>query len=124
MKNGHLVVAGLFSLFAFFQLNDPDPWRWMALYILVAAVALLAFSGFAYRWLAIVGLLLALVWGTSLLPAFHYWIDMGMPSLVGQMKADAPLVEEIREFFGLVLCVLVLSAYLAPSWLKPKVNAR
>lgn len=124
MKNGHLVVAGLFMLFAFFQLNDPDPWAWIALYLLVAAVALLAFLERAHGWLAIVGLLLALVWGTSLLQALHTWIDMGVPSLVGQMKADAPLVEEVREFFGLVLCVLVISAYLAQSWFKSKADSK
>lgn len=118
MKHGHLVVAGLFLLFAFFQLNDPDPWGWITLYLLVAAVALLAFWGRIYRWIIVVGLLLAVVWGTTLLPAIHAWVDMGMPSLVGQMRAEVPHIEEVREFWGLIFCVLVLSAYLTISWLK------
>ncbi|MEQ8702590.1 MAG: transmembrane 220 family protein [Phaeodactylibacter sp.] len=112
MKNGHLVVAALFLLFAYFQLNDPDPWGWVALYIGVSAVALLAFFRQPFRWLAIAGLGIIAIWGIQLFPAFLEWITMGTPSIAEEMKTDQPHIELAREFLGLMLCALVLGGYL------------
>ena len=42
MKVINIILTLLFILFAAVQLNDPDPWLWVAIYGLVAGV-----SGFA-----------------------------------------------------------------------------
>lgn len=42
MKVINIILTLLFILFAVVQLNDPDPWLWVAIYGLVAGV-----SGFA-----------------------------------------------------------------------------
>lgn len=112
MKYGHLVVAGLFLLFAFFQLNDPDPWGWVVVYSWVGIVALLTFWRKPQRkWMALLGLIGVIGAGIYLFPGFQQWVSAGAPSLAGEMSADQPEIEYAREFLGLLLCGLVLSAY-------------
>ena len=112
MKYGHLVVAALFLLFAYFQLNDPDPWAWVALYLGVSTVAILAFFRKSFKWLAVGGLAIIAIWGVILFPAFLDWISMGTPSIASEMKTEQPHIELTREFLGLMLCALVLGGYL------------
>jgi len=112
MRYGHLIVAALFLLFAYFQLNDPDPWGWVALYLGVGAVALLAFFRRSFRWIAVAGLVAIAIWGVSLFPSFMDWVTMGTPSIAEEMKAEQPHIELAREFLGLMLCALVLGGYL------------
>jgi hypothetical protein len=112
MKTLNLIIALLFALFAAAQVNDPDPWRWLAIYVLVALVSALAAFGRYYLPLLYLGLLVSLIWMASLLPAFADWLKMGMPSITGSMKAEAAYIELAREFLGLLLCVLALAWHL------------
>ena len=41
------------------------------------------------------------------LPEFLMWVNLGMPDITGEMKATSPYIESAREFFGLVLCIIV-----------------
>lgn len=108
MRTLSLILALLFALFAVAQINDPDPWGWVAIYGLVALVSALAAFGRYYLPLLYLGLLISLIWMASLLPAFADWLKMGSPSIAGSMKAEASYIELAREFLGLLLCVLAL----------------
>jgi hypothetical protein len=107
MKIVNLILALLFILFAAVQYNDPDPWGWAALYLYVALVCGLAAFGRAKSYLAIVGLAICGIWMLTLLPDFIHWIQMGAPTIVATMKAEAPHIELTREFLGLLVCVVV-----------------
>jgi hypothetical protein len=109
MKAFNLILALIFALFAALQFNDPDPWGWVALYGWVAAVSALAAFGRRYPWLVYLGLAACLIWLAVLAPGFIAWIQMGMPSIAGSMKAEAPHIELAREFLGLVLAALAFS---------------
>ena len=106
MRWGHLIVCLLFTLFAGWQYNDPDPYVWIPVYGFVA----LAFGFSAFRrpwpkavlWLGLAPLVLFLA---MYIPDFWNWIQMGGPSIVESMKADKPWVEYTREFLGLALCI-------------------
>ncbi len=108
MKIADVVLCVLFALSAVIQYNDPDPWGWMAVYALAAF-----FTGAAARgrffpkalWVAAAGVL---IWMVTLFPGFLDWIRMGTPSIVGQMKAETPYIEVVREFLGLLLVFLAL----------------
>ena len=53
MKIYAAVLAVLFVLFAWFQLNDPDPVLWVTMYMVLAALAGLKLAGRlrdAWRW--------------------------------------------------------------------------
>jgi hypothetical protein len=118
MKILFATLASLFLLFAVVQYNDPDPWLWIAIYLAVALSSGLTSLGRYNRWLAWGTLAAALVWMGFLLPDFIHWIQMGAPSIVGSMKAEAPHIELTREFLGLSLCVLAQGAQIL--WTRKK----
>ena len=108
MKIINLVLAALFLLFAYFQINDPDPYLWMLLYFYMAAICLFAAYGKTNRYIIWAGILGCSIWFILLLPEFINWINMGMPNIAGQMKAEEPHIEFTREFLGLGICLAVL----------------
>lgn len=111
MKIFHLLLAALFVLFAYWQLNDPDWPQWVAMYGFVAVTALLAAFGHPPRWWPWIGIAAASVWLLTIVPDFIDWIRMGAPTITGQMQAESPHVELTREFLGLVICLLGLGFY-------------
>ncbi len=108
MKILHLVLALLFFLFAVVQYNDPDPLGWMLLYAYVSGVCAFAAFGRRNRLVLLAGIGVTLVWAIFLVPAFIAWLRMGMPTIAGSMKAEAPHIELMREFSGLFLCLVIL----------------
>lgn len=107
MKVLNLFLCVLFILFAAVQYNDPDPWRWIALYLYVAVACGMAAFGKSNKIVLMVGLAISTIWMLTLLPDFIHWIKMGMPTIVAHMKAEAPHIELTREFLGLVVCMVV-----------------
>ena len=108
MKIANFILSALFVLFAYFQLNDPDPVIWTALYLFMAGVCL--FAAFS-RWNKYVlwsGMAVCLLWMGLWSPEFINWINMGMPNIAGQMKAESPYIEYTREFLGIGICLAVL----------------
>lgn len=111
MKYLHLLVAVLFALFAFWQLNDPDWAIWVMMYGSVAAIGLWSFLSRPPAYLVYLVLLVAVVWMLTLIPGMLDWIQEGMPSIAGQMTAATPHIEVTREFFGLLIAGVVLAFY-------------
>lgn len=111
MKIPHLIVAALFALFAYWQLNDPDWPQWVVMYGWVSVTAVVFALGKLPKWLPWIGIAVAGIWLATLLPDFMNWLRMGSPTITGQMKAESPHVELTREFFGLAICLLVLGYY-------------
>jgi hypothetical protein len=57
------------------------------------------------------GAILSLAGALYLLPDFFYWIKLGMPTITGQMKAESPHIELMREFLGFVISGLTYFFY-------------
>ncbi len=119
MKAANLILTALFALFAFFQFNDADPWGWVAMYGFVAAVSAFAAFGRYNLYIIYLGLAAVLIWMATLLPDFINWINMGMPTITGSMKAEQPHIELTREFLGLLTCGLALGWH----WWKGRAKA-
>lgn len=119
MKYVNFLVAALFLTFAVVQLNDPDPLAWVLLYGFVGVVALFAGLGRYNRYVLLAGLAVCAVWLIFLIPEFVNWVQMGMPTITGSMKAEEPHIEYTREFLGLFLCGITLGIYL---WRLPRVR--
>jgi hypothetical protein len=101
-----------FIVFAALQYNDPDPYIWMPIYLYAAVLCWLSirnnFSAAAYRTgFVIYG-------GYALYKVFDAngvadWLSKHhAQNIAGSMKADTPWVEETREFFGLIIVIIVL----------------
>jgi hypothetical protein len=112
MRYIHLIPALLFALFAYWQLNDPDGPLWVVMYGAVAVVA--GWHAFGRPPLVVTYLVLgaALIWMLTLVPGFIDWVREGTPNIAGQMKAETPYIELMREFLGLLLCCLAVGFYL------------
>lgn len=114
MKVLNLVLAALFLLFAFVQINDPDPALWILIYGLMAVACILA--AFRYYYLtALVVLLVAYVgYSFVFVSGMIEWLRSEDRSLIFDdlAKMQYPYIEESREFMGLWICILVLVMHL------------
>jgi len=112
MKYFNLVFCIIFIFFAALQYNDPDPYVWIPIYMYAAILCWLAFRKKYYpRWY-IAGIIVYAVYGGGL---FFWkngvldWITKHHAANITEtMKADQPWIEETREFFGLVILIIVL----------------
>ncbi len=121
MKISNIVLAAIFALFAIVQLNDVDPWRWVMIYGIVSIIYVFAIFGYIRRWVVLGFAAICLIEFVRLMPEFINWINMGMPTITGSMKAEEPHVEYTREFLGLLLCILAMG-HLYYQAVKQKLN--
>ena len=98
----------LFLLFAYWQINDPDPQWWVPCYLIAAFAA-----GFAFFEKFNVNILVILTF-TYLIGALFFWPE-NIFGWMGQewqqkdlsMKTDA--MEINREFFGLLIAAVIFA---------------
>ena len=103
----------VFIVFAALQYNDPDPYIWVPIYLYAAFLCWLSirkkFSPVAW-WAGFIG------YGSyAIYKAFDEnglvdWITKHHSQNIAEtMKAETPWVEESREFFGLVIIIVVMA---------------
>lgn len=94
----HFFFAGIFLLSAAVQLNDPDPWRWVAIYLAAAAIGL----GGWRRPEAAAGVgLVAVAWSLSIAAAGLEPLEL--KALLGDAVMKTAGVERWREMLGLAI---------------------
>jgi hypothetical protein len=109
MKIVNLILAVMFLLFAFVQVNDPDPVLWILIYGSMAVVCIMAAFGY-YSRIALAILLVGFIaYAVILLPGFSEWLSQDDKS------ALFDYIEEAREFLGLIICIVVLIVQLIRS---------
>jgi hypothetical protein len=121
MKITNLILAVMFMLFAFVQINDPDPIVWIVIYGAMAVTCIMA--AFRYYVKPLLWFLLAafLVYLVILWPGFREWLgqeDKGVLFDEG-MKMQFPYIEESREFLGLLICIIVIIVQILRSRKQP-----
>jgi len=106
------LFAALFLYFAYVQLNDPDPAKWLVIYGLTGLlpVATLYFPRAKFGIYGLIGGLIFLF--ILSIPNFIAWAQDGFPSITETMKAESPYVELVREFLGIFICLIYLGAVL------------
>lgn len=103
MKILYAILALVFLLFAALQWNDPDPMIWITGYSLVAvSCALAALGRYPAWWMWGVAGIIGL-WMLAASPAMLQWANSGFVDITGEMKATTPVIEESREFLGLLI---------------------
>ncbi len=113
MKIVNSLLSLMFMVFAFVQVNDPDPILWILIYGAMAAVSVMAIFEFyipKLMWGLAVGYLIYII---ILFPGLVEWFNSEDRSLLFDdiAKMQFPYIEESREFLGLVICLLVLALY-------------
>jgi hypothetical protein len=113
MKIFNLFFCILFVFSAALQYNDPDPYVWIPIYMYGAILCWLAFRGKYYPKAYLLGIV-----GFAGYAVYFFFADDGVldwiqkhnaENIAETMKATKPWIEETREFFGLVILVVVLA---------------
>lgn len=112
MKIFNIFFCVVFIVFAALQYNDPDPYVWMPIYLYSAALCWLAYRNRFFPRAYLTGVAVYAVY--ALYKVFDTnglidWITKHhAQDIANTMKAETPWVEETREFFGLVIIIVVL----------------
>lgn len=106
-------IGVLLLVFAYVQINDPDPAYWIFVYTGSGSLFLATTLG-RYSYFCAVGLIGVVVAGMVIaLPGFFdYFLANDAKSLVGAMLPEKPWVEPAREFLGLGINLAALIWYL------------
>jgi hypothetical protein len=117
MKVLNLVLAVMFLLFSFVQINDPDPVLWILIYGLMAVACVLAAFDRFYTKALIVMLLLYAAYSLVFVSGVLEWIRSDDKSMLFDdiAKMQYPYIEESREFLGLFICIAVLIMHLVTA---------
>ena len=112
MKIFNLFFSIFFVLFAALQYNDPDPYVWIPIYMYAAVLCWLAFRGKYFPGAYLIGIVVYAIYA-----GYKFFDDNGVwdwitkhraENIAGSMKATQPWIEESREFFGLIILIVVL----------------
>lgn len=123
MKIVNLVLAVMFLVFAFVQINDPDPILWILIYGVMAVICVLAAFGYSSRLAMVILLVGFFAYSIVLLPGLREWLAQDDKSVLFDdiAKMQHLYIEESREFLGLVICIIVLIIYLVRTGLSKRV---
>ncbi len=113
MKFFNIIFMLVFILFAAVQYNDPDPYLWIPIYLYPAVLCYLAIQQKYPRVGYFIGFAIFGVYAMYKMFDENGVIDWikyhQATSIASTMKAEQPWVEETREFFGLVIILIVLA---------------
>ena len=112
MRIFNLIFFVLFLSFAALQYNDPDPYIWIPIYGYGALLCWLAFRNKYYPSAFLLGIIIYSAYaGFKLFEPDGVWdwlTKHQAQNIADSMKATKPWIEETREFFGLMILVIVL----------------
>ncbi|NNM15716.1 MAG: hypothetical protein HKO56_03570 [Bacteroidia bacterium] len=109
MKILNILFALIALVFAYLQFNDPDPYIWVPIYLLVALIAAMASFGKYNKILIWVGIILFTGCCLYEIPHVVEWLtEHKDDSLLKDMQDDKPWIEHSREFGGLLISLIML----------------
>jgi hypothetical protein len=113
VKLFNIIFCVLFILFAALQYNDPDPYVWMPIYLYSAYLCYKAAQKKFFPKAYLFGIIVYAVYAAYLFfdktGVLNWLTHHNTESMVQTMQAKKPWIEESREFFGLIILIVVLS---------------
>jgi len=113
MRVFNFIFCFIFIVFAALQYNDPDPYLWVPIYMYTAVLCWYAARRRYFTRAYLLGI--AVYAAYAIYKIFDTnglldWITLHHAEDIAKtMKAEKPWIEESREFFGLVILIMVLS---------------
>ena len=119
----NLVFLALYILSAAVQYNDPDPIRWMVIYLAAAAVCIVAMRRPVPRWASGAVALASLIWIAIWTPRVLGQVGLG--EMFRERGMATMAIEEGREDIGLILVFLwMVVLFLLPDRVSRKLAPR
>jgi hypothetical protein len=122
MKAFNIFFIVIFILFAAVQYNDPDPYVWMPIYLYAAYLCYQAVKKLYQPVLYVIGFIAYGAYALYLLfdktGVLDWAREHHAENIAQTMKVTRPWIEETREFFGLIIVIIVLLINIL--WLKQK----
>ena len=117
MRIVNFLLAAMFLVFAFVQINDPDPVIWILIYGIMAVFCIMAIFEFYPKKFLIGVLVLYALYSLVYLPGLAQWLrsDNKADLFDNIAKMENLYIEESRESLGLFICIIVLVFYLVRS---------
>jgi len=124
MKVLNLILAAVFILFAFVQINDPDPVLWILIYGIMAVACILAAFKQYYPKILVVILIAYVAYSFVYFGGVSEWIQSDDKAMLFDdiAKMQYPYIEESREFLGLLICIIVLILHLVSAKRRTALN--
>lgn len=122
MKILNLILAVMFIVFAFVQINDPDPAVWILIYGTMAVACVLAAFDHYYTKVLLGLLIVYVAYSVVFFSGVAEWLRSENKSMLFDdiAKMQYPYIEESREFLGLFICMLVLVLHIVRARLRPR----
>ena len=113
MRIVNFILAIMFLLFAFVQINDPDPIIWILIYGAMAVLCIMAIFEFYPTKFTIGLLVLYVLYSIVYIPGVLEWLRQENKAMLFDdvAKMQYPYIEEAREFLGLLICIIVLIVF-------------
>lgn len=111
-KTFNIIFCILFIICAGLQYNDPDPYIWVPIYLYGAILCFLAARHQYYPKAYFFGIAVFFIYAIYLFfnkNGVISWVqEHDSENIAQSMKATKPWIEETREFFGLLILIIVL----------------
>jgi hypothetical protein len=112
MKIFNVSFCIVFISFAVVQYNDPHALKWMVIYLYTAVLCWFAFRNKFYPVAYLIGIAVYGLYAIYKIFDANGLIDWmtkhDAENIAETMKAEKPWIEESREFFGLIILIVVL----------------
>ena len=109
----NIIFCLSFLVFAWLNLNDPDSWLWVPIYVAPSILSGLAVFGMyfplIYMGLIAFYLIYAIILFFSKDGVRDWIVKYNKPSITETMQATKPYIEKTREFFGLLIVIATLA---------------
>ena len=117
MRIVNFLLAVMFMIFAFLQVNDRDPVVWILIYGVMAVFSIMAIFEFYPMKFLIGVLVLFILYSFVYIPGVLEWLRQDNKAALFDdiAKMQHPYIEEAREFLGLLICIVVLVVYVIRS---------
>jgi hypothetical protein len=110
MKTVNFLLAILFLIFAFVQINDPDPILWIIIYGNMAVLCILAMFKMYFKYWNLLSVITYAIYAGLLFKSAWHWLQSPDKEMLFDdiAKMQNIYIEETREFLGLLICLIVL----------------
>jgi hypothetical protein len=112
-------VIIVFFWFSYVQLNDTDGTKWIIIYSMVAILGFLSLRRLLKPMYVLFAFTFLVGYTISNINLLTSWLDAGQPSFIDYEPTTIQEVENMREFLGLVICLITTFIYLLLTK-KPK----